>query len=182
MDYHGSWGEGFMAPNPGSHDDMIGVLCAAVDRSVTFFDTAEVYGPYVNEELVGEELAPVRDQVVIEHIKDGAISGVDSRPEQIRKFADASLRRLRTDTIGVVPVRNSRAGPDRLRRHPVPRPRSHSPIFSALQRLNRTGRRRGKVRPETRLFKERFVPPGMSEKSRFSRTDAIQGLRLGLHS
>ncbi|MFF1602872.1 aldo/keto reductase [Streptomyces mirabilis] len=91
-------------PNPGSRDDMIGVLRAAVDRGVTFFDTAEVYGPYVNEELVGEALAPVRDQVVIAtkfgmHIKDGAIAGVDSRPEQIRRVADASLRRLRTDTI-----------------------------------------------------------------------------------
>jgi len=64
-------------PNPGSRDDMIGVLRAAVDRGVTFFDTAEVYGPYVNEELVGEALAPVRDQVVIAtkfgmHIEDGA--------------------------------------------------------------------------------------------------------------
>ncbi|MET8212754.1 aldo/keto reductase, partial [Streptomyces sp. NPDC005373] len=52
-------------PNPGSRDDMIGVLRGAVERGVTFFDTAEVYGPYVNEELVGEALAPVRDQVVI---------------------------------------------------------------------------------------------------------------------
>ncbi|MEU1319446.1 aldo/keto reductase [Streptomyces tibetensis] len=91
-------------PNPGSRDAMIGVLRAAVDRGVTFFDTAEVYGPYVNEELVGEALAPVRDQVVIAtkfgmHIEDGAIAGVDSRPEQIRRVADASLRRLRTDTI-----------------------------------------------------------------------------------
>ncbi|MEU9064863.1 aldo/keto reductase [Streptomyces sp. NPDC048430] len=91
-------------PNPGSRDDMIGVLRAAVDRGVTFFDTAEVYGPYVNEELVGEALAPVRDQVVIAtkfgmRIEDGAIGGVDSRPEQIRRVADASLRRLRTDTI-----------------------------------------------------------------------------------
>ncbi|MET7353805.1 aldo/keto reductase [Streptomyces mirabilis] len=91
-------------PNPGSRDDMIGVLRGAVERGVTFFDTAEVYGPYVNEELVGEALAPVRDQVVIAtkfgmHIEDGAIGGVDSRPEQIRRVADASLRRLRTDTI-----------------------------------------------------------------------------------
>ncbi|MEU9245933.1 aldo/keto reductase [Streptomyces sp. NPDC048385] len=91
-------------PNPGSRDDMIGVLRGAVERGVTFFDTAEVYGPYVNEELVGEALAPVRDQVVIAtkfgmHIEDGAIGGVNSRPEQIRRVADASLRRLRTDTI-----------------------------------------------------------------------------------
>lgn len=91
-------------PNPGSRDDMIGVLRAAVDQGITFFDTAEVYGPYVNEELVGEALEPVRDQVVIAtkfgwDIRDGAMQGLDSRPEQIRRVADASLRRLRTDTI-----------------------------------------------------------------------------------
>jgi aryl-alcohol dehydrogenase-like predicted oxidoreductase len=91
-------------PNPGSRDDMIGVLRGAVDRGVTFFDTAEVYGPYVNEELVGEALAPVRDQVVIAtkfgwNIVDGKMSGTDSRPEQIRRVADASLGRLRTEVI-----------------------------------------------------------------------------------
>ncbi|GAA3853723.1 aldo/keto reductase [Streptomyces lacrimifluminis] len=91
-------------PNPGDRQDMIGVLRAAVDRGVTFFDTAEVYGPYVNEELVGEALAPVRDQVVVAtkfgwRIEDGTSVGLDSRPEQITKVADASLRRLRTDTI-----------------------------------------------------------------------------------
>ncbi|MFF4016139.1 aldo/keto reductase [Streptomyces sp. NPDC001843] len=91
-------------PNPGDRHDMIGVLRAAVDRGITFFDTAEVYGPYVNEELVGEALAPVRDQVVLAtkfgwHIEDGTSVGLDSRPEQIKKVADASLRRLRTDTI-----------------------------------------------------------------------------------
>ncbi|MFH9002201.1 aldo/keto reductase [Streptomyces afghaniensis] len=91
-------------PNPGSRDDMIGVLRGAVDRGITFFDTAEVYGPYVNEELVGEALAPVRDQVVIAtkfgwRIEDGTPVGLDSRPEQIKRVADASLRRLRTDTI-----------------------------------------------------------------------------------
>ncbi len=91
-------------PNPGSRDDMIAVLRAAVDLGVTFFDTAEVYGPYVNEELVGEALAPLRDHVVIAtkfgfNIRDGAMAGLDSRPEQIRRVADASLRRLRTDRI-----------------------------------------------------------------------------------
>ncbi|MET8179816.1 aldo/keto reductase [Streptomyces sp. NPDC005336] len=91
-------------PNPGSRTDMIGVLRAAVDRGVTFFDTAEVYGPYVNEELVGEALSPVRDQVVLAtkfgwRIEDGKSTGLDSRPEQIRRVADASLRRLRTETI-----------------------------------------------------------------------------------
>ncbi|MBB3157602.1 aryl-alcohol dehydrogenase-like predicted oxidoreductase [Microbacterium proteolyticum] len=91
-------------PNPGSRDDMIGVLRAAVDRGVSFFDTAEVYGPYVNEELVGEALEPVRDQVTIAtkfgwNIQDAKSVGLDSRPEQIRAVADASLKRLRTDVI-----------------------------------------------------------------------------------
>ena len=84
-------------PNPGDRNDMIAVLRRAVDRGVTFFDTAEVYGPYVNEELVGEALEPVRDQVVIAtkfgwDIEDGASAGLDSRPEQIRRVADASLQ------------------------------------------------------------------------------------------
>jgi aryl-alcohol dehydrogenase-like predicted oxidoreductase len=91
-------------PNPGSRADMIAVLRGAVERGVTFFDTAEVYGPYVNEELVGEALEPLRDQVVIAtkfgwDIQDGTSVGLDSRPEQIRRVADASLRRLRTDVI-----------------------------------------------------------------------------------
>jgi len=91
-------------PNPGSREDMIAVLRGAVERGVTFFDTAEVYGPYVSEELVGEALAPLRDQVVIAtkfgwDIQDGTSVGLDSRPEQIRRVADASLRRLRTDVI-----------------------------------------------------------------------------------
>ena len=91
-------------PNPGDRDEMIAVLRGAVDRGITFFDTAEVYGPYVNEELVGEALEPLRDQVVIAtkfgwDIRDGQSVGLDSRPEQIRRVADASLRRLRTDRI-----------------------------------------------------------------------------------
>ena len=80
------------------------MLRGAVDLGVTFFDTAEVYGPYVNEELVGEALAPVRDQVVIAtkfgwNIVDGKMQGTDSRPEQIRRVADASLQRLGIDVI-----------------------------------------------------------------------------------
>ena len=91
-------------PNPGPREEMIAVLRGAVERGVTFVDTAEVYGPYVNEELVGEALEPVRDQVVIAtkfgwRIEDGATVGLDSSPEQIRRVADASLRRLRTDVI-----------------------------------------------------------------------------------
>jgi len=76
----------------------------AADRGVTFFDTAEIYGPYVNEELVGEALAPVRDQVKIAtkfgfNIVDGKQSGMNSRPEQIRRVAEESLKRLKTDVI-----------------------------------------------------------------------------------
>jgi aryl-alcohol dehydrogenase-like predicted oxidoreductase len=82
----------------------ISVLRAAVERGVTFFDTAEVYGPYTNEELVGEALAPFRDQVVIAtkfgfRFEDGKQAGLDSRPEHIKEVADASLSRLKTDRI-----------------------------------------------------------------------------------
>ncbi|MGM7774620.1 aldo/keto reductase [Arthrobacter sp. KNU-44] len=91
-------------PNPGSRDEMIAVLRSSVDEGVTFFDTAEVYGPYVNEELVGEALEPIRDRVVIAtkfgwDIRDGRAVGLDSRPEQIRRVAEASLKRLRIEAI-----------------------------------------------------------------------------------
>ncbi|ULR55079.1 aldo/keto reductase [Streptomyces deccanensis] len=91
-------------PNPGDRSDMIAVLRGAVDLGVTFFDTAEVYGPYVNEELVGEALAPVRDQVVIAtkfgfRIENGASVGLNSRPEQIRSVATASLERLGVERL-----------------------------------------------------------------------------------
>lgn len=91
-------------PNPGDRDEMIAVLRSAVDVGVTFFDTAEVYGPFVNEELVGEALQPIRDDVVIAtkfgwDIQDGRSVGLNSRPDQIRRVAEASLRRLRTDVI-----------------------------------------------------------------------------------
>jgi len=83
---------------------MIAVLRGAVERGVSLVDTAEVYGSYVNEELVGEALAPVRDQAVIAtkfgwRIEDGKSVGLDSRPEQIKAVADASLRRLRSEAI-----------------------------------------------------------------------------------
>jgi aryl-alcohol dehydrogenase-like predicted oxidoreductase len=82
----------------------ISLIRAAVERGVTFFDTAEVYGPFTNEELVGEALAPVRGDVVIAtkfgfHIENGKQSGVDSRAEHIKQVAEASLHRLRTDVI-----------------------------------------------------------------------------------
>jgi aryl-alcohol dehydrogenase-like predicted oxidoreductase len=86
--------------------EMIPVIRAAVERGVTFFDTAEVYGPYINEELVGEALEPFRSQVVIAtkfgwkiDPATGKNVGLDSRPEQIKRVADASLKRLRVDAI-----------------------------------------------------------------------------------
>ena len=84
--------------------DGIGVIRAAVERGVTFLDTAEVYGPFANEELVGEALAPFRGKVAIAtkfgfKIIEGKQSGLDSRPEHIKQVADASLKRLKTDVI-----------------------------------------------------------------------------------
>src|SRR5690242_389697 len=88
--------------------EMISLLRAAVERGVTFFDTAEVYGPYTNEELVGEALAPVRDRVVIatkfgfKISPEGKQIGVDSRPQHIREVAEESLKRLKTDRIDLL--------------------------------------------------------------------------------
>ena len=84
--------------------EMIALLRTAVDRGITFFDTAEAYGPFTNEELVGEALAPFHGQVVIAtkfgfKIEQGAQRGVDSWPEHIKEVADASLERLRVDAI-----------------------------------------------------------------------------------
>ena len=84
--------------------DGIAIIRAAVDAGVTFFDTAEVYGPYTNEDVVGEALEPVRDRVAIAtkfgfNIQDGRMAGLNSHPSQIRAVADASLKRLRTDRI-----------------------------------------------------------------------------------
>ena len=87
---------------------MIAVLRGAVERGVTLFDTAEVYGPYVNEELVGEALRPVRDQVVIAtkfgfaFDEDGRQTGLSSRPEAVRRAVDGSLRRLGVDAIDLL--------------------------------------------------------------------------------
>ncbi|HEX4609712.1 MAG TPA: aldo/keto reductase [Urbifossiella sp.] len=87
--------------------DGIKVIRAAVGIGVTFFDTAEMYGPYANEELVGEALAPVRDRVVIAtkfgfKIENGKRAGQDSRPEHIREVAEASFKRLRTGRIDLL--------------------------------------------------------------------------------
>ncbi|MGH3188595.1 MAG: aldo/keto reductase [Streptosporangiaceae bacterium] len=95
-------------PNPGDRGQMMNLLRSAVDLGVTFFDTAEVYGPFDNEELVGEALAPVREQVIIAtkfgfaFDDQGRQSGLSSRPEHIRKAVDGSLRRLRTGQIDLL--------------------------------------------------------------------------------
>src|SRR5437773_7316862 len=85
---------------PADRQEMISLIRAAVDRGVTFFDTAEAYGPYTNEELVGEALAPVREHVVIatkfgfEYDSDGRQRGLNSRPEHIKNVVESSLARL----------------------------------------------------------------------------------------
>src|SRR6187401_3034345 len=102
----GCMGMSFGYGPPKDKKEMISLLHAAVERGVTFFDTAEVYGPFINEELVGEGLAPFREQVVIAtkfgfklDPTTGRSIGVDSRPEHIKEVAEGSLKRLRTDVI-----------------------------------------------------------------------------------
>ena len=102
----GCMGMSFGYGPPKDKQEMIALLRAAVERGVTFFDTAEVYGPFTNEELVGDGLAPFREQVVIAtkfgfklDPKTGRSIGVDSRPEHIKEVAEASLKRLKTDVI-----------------------------------------------------------------------------------
>src|SRR6266498_4107363 len=103
----GCMGMTFAYGPPGDKQEMILLIRSAVERGVTFFDTAEVYGPYTNEELVGEGLAPFREQVVIatkfgfkpDSKPETRWSNLDSRPEHIREVAEGSLKRLRTDVI-----------------------------------------------------------------------------------
>ena len=101
----GCMGMSFAYGPAGDRQEMISLLRSAVDRGVTFFDTAEVYGPFANEELVGQALAPVRDQVVIatkfgfKLDADGKQVGTDSRPEHIKEVAAASLKRLGMEVI-----------------------------------------------------------------------------------
>src|SRR6266481_838107 len=101
----GCMGMSFGYGPPVDQQTGISLIRSAVERGVTFFDTAEVYGPFINEELVGEALAPVREQVVIAtkfgfHFDEtGKQAGLNSRPEHIKQVAEASLKRLRTDVI-----------------------------------------------------------------------------------
>lgn len=107
----GCMGMSFSYGPPKDRQEMISLLRTAVERGVTFFDTAEVYGPYINEELVGEALLPLRDQVVIatkfgfdlDPSRDprgmSGLLGLNSRPEHIKEVAEASLKRLKIETI-----------------------------------------------------------------------------------
>src|SRR5258708_6841556 len=102
----GCMGMSFGYGPPGDKKEMISLMRAAVERGVTFFDTAEAYGPFANEELVGEALAPFREQVVIAtkfgfkfDPNTGKQAGLDSRPAHIRQVAEASLKRLKSDVI-----------------------------------------------------------------------------------
>src|SRR6266481_895499 len=102
----GCMGMSFGYGPPVDQQTGISLIRSAVERGVTFFDTAEVYGPSTNEELVGEALAPVREQVVIAtkfgfklDPNNGKQAGLDSRPERIKQVAEASLKRLRTNVI-----------------------------------------------------------------------------------
>src|SRR5512135_1289329 len=104
----GCMGMSFSYGPPKDKQEMTSLLRAAVDRGITFFDTAEVYGPFINEELLGEALSPFRGQVVIatkfgfkhDPLKGPSPSvGLDSRPEQIKRVAEASLKRLRVEAI-----------------------------------------------------------------------------------
>src|SRR5262244_4102954 len=103
----GCMGMSFSYGPPKDKQEMTSLLRTAVERGITFFDTAEVYGPYLNEELVGEALAPLRRQVVIatkfgwkiDPKAERGLAGLDSRPEHIKQVAEASLRRLKTDVI-----------------------------------------------------------------------------------
>ena len=102
----GCMGMSFSYGPPKDKQEMISLLRAAVDRGITFFDTAEVYGPLTNEELVGEALAPFRDRVVIAtkfgfklDPATGKQAGLDSRPEHIKEVAESSLKRLKTNVI-----------------------------------------------------------------------------------
>ena len=92
---------------PGEKTEMVSLIHSAVDRGVTFFDTAQVYGPFTNEELVGEALEPLRDRVVIAtkfgfDLEQGMAGGIDSRPDTIKQSVERSLRRLRTETIDLL--------------------------------------------------------------------------------
>jgi len=103
----GCMGLNFGYGNKVTKDEGVALIRAAFERGVTFFDTAEVYGPFTNEEMVGEAIKPFRDQVVIAtkfgfRIEDGKQNGLDSRPEHIREACNGSLKRLGVEAIDLV--------------------------------------------------------------------------------
>src|SRR6476660_10574984 len=103
----GCMGMSFGYGPPKDKQEMISLLRAAVERGVTFFDTAEVYSPFGNEELLGEALAPFRNEVVIAtkfgfNIQDGKMNGVTSKPERIKQAVEGSLKRLKVETIDLL--------------------------------------------------------------------------------
>ncbi len=103
----GCMGMSYSFPPFPEKKEVIRMIRQAVERGVTFFDTAEVYGPYTNEELVGEALEPFRGEVVIAtkfgfNIQEGKIAGANSRPDNIRRMAEESLKRLRAETIDIL--------------------------------------------------------------------------------
>ena len=133
-------------PNPGDRDDMIAVIRSAPEHGVTFFDTAEVYGPYVNEELVGEALEPIRDDVVIAtkfgwDIQGGKSVGLNSRPEQIRAVAERRWRDCAptawTSSTSTASTRRCRS-----RTSPAPSPTSSPTARCVISGCRRRPRRR----------------------------------------
>ena len=125
----GQWASAFAWPAADKQEEAIKVLRAAVERGITFFDTAEAHGPFTNETLVGEALAPLRDRVVIAtkfgvtlNPTTGATIGVDSRPNHIAQVVDASLTRLRTDTINLLFYSTAWTPPSPSKMWPVQKP------------------------------------------------------------
>src|SRR5678815_4733513 len=103
----GCMGISFGYGQPATREEGIAIIRAAVDGGVTFFDTAEAYGPYANEDLLGDALGPVRDQAVIAtkfgfKFENGKSAGLDSRPAHIREVTEAALTRLKTDRIDLL--------------------------------------------------------------------------------
>ncbi len=148
--------------------EMISLIHAAVERGVTFFDTAEVYGPFTNEELVGEALAPLREQVVIatkfgfkiDPTAERGIGGLDSRPEHIKQVAEESLKRLGIETIDLfyqhrvdpdVPIEYVAAARTRSSRSPHSRTNTHYGGESLKLTCCRRSRNSGSVSCRTAL-------------------------------
>jgi aryl-alcohol dehydrogenase-like predicted oxidoreductase len=104
---YGSMGLSFGLGQPTSREHAVDLIRAAVERGVTLFDTAQAYGPFTNEDVVGEALAPFRDDVVVAtkfgfNFVDGVSQGLNSRPDYVRQTTEESLRRLRTDHIDLL--------------------------------------------------------------------------------